>query len=95
MNTSTSTNQTHDTTVRVTVIGFLRHCLAGAVLAAAFVATGFGFVATAHADDIPPPPSIDPPAAIAPALINPWLSTIDAYRHWGCGFVNWHGPVRC
>ena len=44
MNTSTNTNRVHD----VTVIGFLRHCLAGALLAIGFVATGFGFAATAH-----------------------------------------------
>ena len=37
MNTSTNTNQTE----RFTLIGFLRHCLAGAVLAAGLIATGY------------------------------------------------------
>ena len=37
-------------------------------------------------------------AAIAPALIAPWLPTIDRFGgHWGlsCGFPGWHGPFQC
>jgi hypothetical protein len=52
MNTSTNTNQTHDTmtsTARAT--GFLRRNIAGALLAMAFAATGIGFAATSYADD--------------------------------------------
>ncbi len=48
MNTSTNTNQT---------FAFLRRGMAGALLAAGFAATGFGFAATAHADDNPPVPT--------------------------------------
>ena len=87
MNTSTNTNQVHDT-----LIGFLRHCLAGAVLAAGFVAAGCGFAAAAHADDAPPPPNI------APALIAPWMPTIDRYTspwHVNCGFSGGHGTFQC
>jgi invasion protein IalB len=72
MNTSTDTNQTHDT-----LIGFLRHCLAGAVLATGFVAA---------------------PAAIAPALIAPWIPTIDRYTgpwHVNCDSSGGHGAVQC
>jgi hypothetical protein len=93
MNTSTDTNQTHDT-----LIGFLRHCVAGAVLAIGFVAVGFGFAATAHADDAPPPPNIGTPAGIAPALIAPWIPTIDRYTgpwHVNCGFSGGHGAFQC
>ncbi|BBZ40365.1 hypothetical protein [Mycobacterium conspicuum] len=83
MNTSTNTNQTQ----HFTAIGFLRHCLAGALLAIGFVAAGFGFAATAHADD-----------AIAPALIAPWVPTIDSYTapwHVNCGFSGAHGSFQC
>ena len=91
MNTSTNTNQTE----RFTLIGFLRHCLAGAVLAAGLIATGYCFAATAHADDAPQPPG---PAAIAPALIAPWVPTIDSYTapwHVNCGFSGGHGAFQC
>jgi hypothetical protein len=93
MNTSTNPNKTHDT-----LIGFLRHCLAGAALAIGFVAAGCGFAAAAHADDAPPPPNIGAPAAIAPALIAPWLPTIDRYTspwHVNCGFSGGHGGFQC
>jgi hypothetical protein len=58
MNTSAIT-QTHNTTTtaHATGIGFLRRGLAGALLAAGFAATGFGFAAAAHADDAPPVPT--------------------------------------
>ncbi len=87
MNTSTNTNQTIDT-----INGLLRHCLAGAVLAIGFVAVGLGFAATAHADDAPPPP------AIGPALIAPWIPTIDHYTspwHVNCGFSGGQGAFAC
>jgi hypothetical protein len=90
MNTSTNTNQNE----RFPLTGFLRHCLAGAVLAAGFIAAGFGFAATAHADDTPPPG----PAAIAPALIAPWVPTIDHYTapwHVNCGFFGGNGSFQC
>jgi hypothetical protein len=54
MNTSTNTNQIHDTTTstaRATGIGFLRRNIAGALLAMAFAATGIGLAATSYADD--------------------------------------------
>jgi len=100
MNTSTNTNQAHDTTAstaRATAIGFLRHCAAGALLATAFAATGFGFAATAHADDGPPAPNTDA-TAIAPALIAPWLPTINSFTgpwHVNCGFSGGHGTFQC
>jgi hypothetical protein len=86
MNTSTNTNRAHD----VTVIGFLRHCLAGALLAMGFVATGFGFAAMAHADDAPPVPNIQVPA---PALIAPWLPYADPGCWRQLYFFN--GRVHC
>jgi len=60
MNTSTNTNQTHDTTTstaRTMGIGFLRRGLAGALLATAFAATAVGFAAATRADDSPPVPT--------------------------------------
>jgi hypothetical protein len=92
MNTTTNTKKTEGTTLG----GFLRDCLAGILLAGAFVATGFGFCAAAHADDAPP--NFDGPAAIAPALIAPWVPTIDQYtalRHVNCGFSGGHGSFQC
>jgi hypothetical protein len=61
MNTSTDTNQTHDTTTstaRATGIGFLRRNIAGALLAMAFATTGIGLAATAYADDAAPAPDL-------------------------------------
>jgi hypothetical protein len=93
MNTSTNTNQIHDTTARVTVIGFLRHCLAGALLAFGFAATGFGFAATARADDAAPPPNPDVPVAVSPALIAPWVPFADPGCWRQLYFFN--GRVHC
>jgi hypothetical protein len=70
MNTSTNTNQIHDTTTRIArtaEIGVLRRHVAGALLAAAFASTGIGLAATAYADDGAPAPATDATAAPAPA----------------------------
>ena len=76
MNTSTNTNQIHDTTTRIArtaEIGVLRRHVAGALLAAAFASTGIGLAATAYADDGAPAP--DATAAPPPAVncqTDPW-----------------------
>jgi len=98
MNTSPNTNQVRGTTAGITLKGFLRDCVAGVLLAGAFVASGFGFCAAAHADDAPPPPDFGAPAAIAPALIAPWVPTIQHYTtpwHVNCGFSGGHGSFQC
>ena len=65
MNTSTNTNQTHDTTtstMRADGIGFLRRYVASALLAMAFASTGIGLAATSYADEGAPPPDPASPA---------------------------------
>jgi len=100
MNTSTNTNQTHDTTkitARTTPAGFRLRTMAGALLIAGLTASAVGFAAGAHADDGAPGLNIDTPA-IAPALVAPWLPTIDRFGsrwHLNCGFPGWHGPFQC
>ena len=74
MSTSTDTNQTHDT-----LIGFLRHCLAGAVLAIGFVAVGT--------------PAAIAPALIAPWI--PTIDRYTGPWHVNCDFSGGHGAVQC
>ena len=53
MNTSTDTNQTHDTTTntpRATAIGFRRRTMAGALLVMGITATAVGLAGPSHAD---------------------------------------------
>jgi hypothetical protein len=60
MNTSAHTNQTPDTTTNTapaTGTGFLRRCMAGALLATAITATAVGLAATSHADEGAPAPN--------------------------------------
>jgi hypothetical protein len=90
MNTSTNTNQTHDTatsTTRTMGIGFLRRtnagallavgiAVAGVVLATAIGATAVGLAATSHADDGTPAPNTESPIS-APAPVAPWLPFAD------------------
>ncbi len=74
MNTSTDTNQTHDTTAstaRATEIGFLRRTMAGALLATAITATAVGLAAAAHADDGAPNLGSPAPAG-AICKTEPW-----------------------
>ena len=76
MNTSTNTNQAHDTmtsVARATGIGFLRRGMAGALLATAITATGVGLAAMADADDGAPAPNFAGPAhADANCKTDPW-----------------------
>jgi hypothetical protein len=98
MNTSTNTNQTHDTTkitARTTPTGFRRRTMAGTLLVMALTATAVGFAATSHADTGEQTPDIDTTISV-PAPAADWLRPIfgHGYPHLDCT-GSWHGHSSC
>jgi hypothetical protein len=96
MNTSATTNQTHDTTTsaaRATGIGLSRRIIAGSLLATAITATAVGLAATSQAD-----PGVDTPNTPSPIYAPgppgvPWLAWTDP----GCRvqLVYYNGRWHC
>lgn len=100
MNTSASTNRTHDNTTitpRANAIGFRRRIMVGAVLVMGITATALALAATSHAD-VGAPPTYPGVTVTAPAPAAPWMSMTDGlgtYRHLHCGFPGWQGTFQC
>ena len=101
MNTSTNTNQIHDTSnidKRTTPTGFRRRTMAGALLVMALAASAVGFAAMSQAaDDDTHTPATDITIS-APAPVAPWLNGIidrALHPHLHCGYAGVNNKFRC
>lgn len=91
MNTSTNTNQIHDTTkivARTTAVGFRRRTIAGALLIMVLTGTAVGLAVTGHADQGAPTPDLAGAVHAGPACKTEPFGFLGSQRRTLCD-----GPI--